>query len=70
LLKAARTKRRGGSSRATASIAKISWLRVSGNTKSATAYYARFVDLWKDCDPELRPQVDEARARLAALGGR
>jgi hypothetical protein len=24
-------------------------------------------DLWQDGDPELRPQVDEARGQLAAL---
>jgi len=38
-----------------------------GNREQAIKWYARFVDLWQDCDPELRPQVDEARARLAAL---
>jgi tetratricopeptide (TPR) repeat protein len=41
-----------------------------GNTKKAIAYYERFVDLWSACDPELRPQVDAANARLAALRGR
>ena len=35
--------------------------------RKAGHYYARFVELWKDCDPELRPQVDEARRRLAKL---
>ncbi len=38
-----------------------------GNKDKAISYYRRFVELWKDCDPELRPQVDEARAHLAAL---
>jgi tetratricopeptide (TPR) repeat protein len=29
--------------------------------------YTRFIELWKNCDPELRPQVIEARRRLAEL---
>jgi hypothetical protein len=33
----------------------------------AAEHYAKFIDIWKDCDEELRPQVEEARARLAAL---
>jgi len=40
-----------------------------GDQKKATEYYDRFVELWSDCDPDLRPQVDEAKARLAALRG-
>ena len=40
-----------------------------GNKEKAIAYYEHFVELWQDCDPEMRPQVDEARARLAALRG-
>jgi tetratricopeptide (TPR) repeat protein len=38
-----------------------------GNREKAIAYYSRFVDLWKDCDPELRPQVADAEAHLTAL---
>ncbi len=38
-----------------------------GNRKSAIDYYKRFIELWKDPDPGLRPQVEEAKARLAAL---
>jgi len=38
-----------------------------GNTDKAIHYYKRFIGWWKDCDPELRPQLDEARVRLAAL---
>ena len=38
-----------------------------GNKQKAIAYYERFVELWRDCDPELRPQVDEATARLSAM---
>lgn len=38
-----------------------------GNTERAVAHYETFIELWKECDPELRPQVEDARARLAAL---
>jgi tetratricopeptide (TPR) repeat protein len=38
-----------------------------GNALKAIAYYERFIELWDGCDPELRPQVDEARSRLGAL---
>jgi len=38
-----------------------------GDRAAATRHYARFVELWLDCDPELRPLVDEAKARLAVL---
>jgi tetratricopeptide (TPR) repeat protein len=30
----------------------------------ASGYYARFVDLWKDADPELQPRVRAAQRRL------
>jgi eukaryotic-like serine/threonine-protein kinase len=39
-----------------------------GERAKAVHYYTRFVDLWRDCDPALRPQVAEARRRLARLG--
>jgi eukaryotic-like serine/threonine-protein kinase len=35
--------------------------------KKAAEYYNRFVNLWKDADPELQPGVKEVRARLARL---
>ncbi len=38
-----------------------------GDRVKATAYLSNYIEMWSDCDPELRPQVDEARARLAAL---
>jgi tetratricopeptide (TPR) repeat protein/tRNA A-37 threonylcarbamoyl transferase component Bud32/TolB-like protein len=38
-----------------------------GNRKKATEYYGRFVDLWKDADPELQPGVKEIRGRLTRL---
>ncbi|MDQ2767739.1 MAG: protein kinase [Gemmatimonadota bacterium] len=39
----------------------------AGDTKSATEYYGRFVDLWKSADPELQPRVAEARSRIDRL---
>jgi tetratricopeptide (TPR) repeat protein len=38
-----------------------------GNRKKAADYYGRFVDLWKDADPELQPGVREVHQRLARL---
>jgi tetratricopeptide (TPR) repeat protein len=38
-----------------------------GDREKAVSHYARFVDLWKDADPELQPLVRQARERLAAL---
>ncbi|MDT8437301.1 MAG: hypothetical protein RRA92_11175, partial [Gemmatimonadota bacterium] len=35
-----------------------------GETEKAARYYAEFVELWKDADAELQPQVEAARARL------
>jgi tetratricopeptide (TPR) repeat protein len=40
-----------------------------GERETAAAHYARFVELWRGADPALQPAVDEARRRLAALGG-
>lgn len=34
----------------------------------AADYYARFVDLWRNADPELRPRVADVKRRLEALG--
>jgi len=33
----------------------------------AIEHYSRFVDLWRNCDPELRPLVSEIAGRLADL---
>lgn len=38
-----------------------------GNQEEAIEHYTRFVELWKDCDPELRPLVDDAKARIERL---
>jgi hypothetical protein len=38
-----------------------------GRPDEARRHYERAVALWSDCDPELRPFVDTARTRLAAL---
>jgi eukaryotic-like serine/threonine-protein kinase len=38
-----------------------------GDRASATAYYAQFIELWRDADPELQPQVRAAQQRLAQL---
>ncbi len=40
-----------------------------GNRKQAVEHYSLFVDAWNGCDPELRPRVAEAKARIAALIG-
>ncbi len=37
------------------------------NRAQAARHYARFIELWRDADPEFRPRVDSARARLATL---
>jgi eukaryotic-like serine/threonine-protein kinase len=38
-----------------------------GDRAKAAAYYQKFVDLWKNADPELQPKVAEVRLRLARL---
>jgi tetratricopeptide (TPR) repeat protein len=40
-----------------------------GDRAKALGYYGRFVQLWKDADPELQPVVREMRARMARLAG-
>ena len=44
-----------------------------GEVEKAKRSYQRFVELWKDCDPALRPEVARVRRRLSELatkGGR
>jgi tetratricopeptide (TPR) repeat protein len=38
-----------------------------GNRQRAASYYAKFIELWKNADPELQPKVAEVRKRLARL---
>jgi len=38
-----------------------------GRTDEAIAAYERFVELWADADPELKPQVEEIRGRIDRL---
>jgi tetratricopeptide (TPR) repeat protein len=40
-----------------------------GDAVKASSYFRRFVELWKNADPELQPRVIEARRRIAAQGG-
>ena len=40
-----------------------------GERAKAASNYRRFVQLWKNADPELQPKVAEVRRRLARLGG-
>ena len=40
-----------------------------GDRAKAADYYGRFLDLWKEADPELQPIVREVRERLARLVG-
>ena len=35
-----------------------------GRRDEAARHYRRFVELWRDCDPALRPLVEQARRRL------
>ncbi len=38
-----------------------------GDSKNAAVSYKAFIDLWEECDPELRPMVELARRKLEAL---
>jgi tetratricopeptide (TPR) repeat protein len=38
-----------------------------GERQQAVDHYSRFIQLWKGCDPELRPAVERAKSRLAVL---
>jgi hypothetical protein len=40
-----------------------------GERDKAVDRYNRFVELWKNADADLQPQVREVRARLARLVG-
>jgi len=47
-------------------LAKVS--ERANRPEKAKEWYARFLTDWKEADPGI-PEVDEARKRLAALGG-
>jgi tetratricopeptide (TPR) repeat protein/tRNA A-37 threonylcarbamoyl transferase component Bud32 len=38
-----------------------------GERQKALGHYLKFVELWKNADPELQPKVAEARAKIARL---
>ncbi|MBI4408142.1 MAG: hypothetical protein HY561_00445 [Gemmatimonadetes bacterium] len=40
-----------------------------GERENVARHYARFVELWKECEPELRPLREDARRRLSRLSG-
>jgi tetratricopeptide (TPR) repeat protein/tRNA A-37 threonylcarbamoyl transferase component Bud32 len=40
---------------------------IKGDRNKALEYYGRFVDLWKDADPELQPLVRQVRQHMAEL---
>jgi tetratricopeptide (TPR) repeat protein len=40
-----------------------------GDNAQAVEHYTRFLDLWKDADPELQPTVRDVKQRLAKLVG-
>jgi tetratricopeptide (TPR) repeat protein len=40
-----------------------------GDIDAAIEHYDLFTRFWKDCDPELRPVVEDAKARMALLEG-
>ena len=40
-----------------------------GDRDETLEYYGRFVELWKNADPELQPMVNEVRGRMARLVG-
>jgi tetratricopeptide (TPR) repeat protein len=40
-----------------------------GEPEKAIEYYSKFVELWRDADPELQDQVEDVRGRIARLVG-
>jgi eukaryotic-like serine/threonine-protein kinase len=41
-----------------------------GDLDKAESHLTAFIDLWKNADPELKPKVDDAKRRLAAIQAR
>jgi tetratricopeptide (TPR) repeat protein len=40
-----------------------------GNQAKAASYYQKFIDLWRDADADLQPQVAEVKKKLAKVVG-
>jgi hypothetical protein len=40
-----------------------------GDRTKAADYYSRFIDLWREADPDLQPQVAKVKQRLAEVTG-
>jgi tetratricopeptide (TPR) repeat protein len=40
-----------------------------GNQQKAASYYQKFIDLWRDADADLQPQVTEVKKKLAHVVG-
>ena len=38
-----------------------------GQEEQAVEHYSRFIELWRDCDPELQPLVEDAKEKLSEL---
>ncbi len=45
------------------------YYEAKGEIEKAVDYYGRFVDLWKDADPQLQPQVQQVKNTLVRLAG-
>jgi tetratricopeptide (TPR) repeat protein len=50
-----------------AHLRKARLLETLGDRDGAIDHYARFVELWKDCEPAERAELERARSRLTAL---
>ncbi len=63
-------RRRGAEQRWLApSYKRLGELYETRDRQKALDYYSRFVDLWREADPELQPVVEEVRLRMAELSG-
>ena len=40
-----------------------------GDRAKAASYYQKFIDLWRDADADLQPQVAEVKKKLAKVVG-
>ena len=40
-----------------------------GDQAKAASYYQKFIDLWRDADADLQPQVTEVKKKLAKVVG-